>query len=110
MDSEFNLKVEAQLKSRKIKILPGKKIISFYKNADDLEMTLETGIKFATNLIVMVGEGKGGELNKVAESLGARLGSKDEIFVDERMMSSIPEVYGVGSISGKRVTDMMSQE
>ncbi len=110
MDPEFNLKVEAQLKSRKIKILPDKKIISFFKNEDDLEMTLETGIKFATNLIVMVGEGKGGELNKVAESLGARLGSKDEIFVDERMMSSIPGVYGVGSISGKRVTDMMSQE
>lgn len=110
MDPEFNLKVEAQLKSRKIKILPDKKIISFFKNADDLEMTLETGIKFATNLIVMVDQGKGGELNKVAESLGARLGSNDEIFLDERMMSSIPGVYGVGSISGKRVTDMMSQE
>jgi dihydrolipoamide dehydrogenase len=110
MDPEFNLKIDAQLKSRKIKILPDKKIISFFKNADDLEMTLETGIKFATNLIVMVGEGKGGELNKVAESLGARLGSKREIFVDERMMSSIPDVYGVGSISGKYSTDMMSQE
>ena len=110
MDPEFNLKVEAQLKSRKIKILPDKKIISFFKNADDLEMTLETGIKFATNLIVMVDQIKGGEQNKVAQSLGARLGSKDEIFVDERMMSSIPGVYGVGSISGKRVTDMMSQE
>ena len=110
MDSEFNLKVEAQLKSRKIKILPDKKIISFFKNADDLEMTLETGIKFATNLIVMVDQIKGSEQNKVAESLGARLGNKDEIFVDDRMMSSIPGVYGVGSITGKRVTDMMSQE
>ncbi len=110
MDPEFNLKVEAQLKSKKIKILPDKKIISFFKNGDDLEMTLETGIKFATNLIVMVGEGKGGELNKVAESLGARLGSEGEIFVDDRMMSSIPGVYGVSSISGKRVTDMMSLE
>ena len=110
MDSEFNLKVEAQLKSRKIKILPDKKIISFFKNADDLEMTLETGIKFSTNLIVMVDQIKGSEQNKVAESLGARLGNKDEIFVDDRMMSSIPGVYGVGSITGKRVTDMMSQE
>ena len=110
MDPEFNLKVEAQLKSRKIKILPDKKIISFFKNADDLEMTLETGIKFATNLIVMVDQIKGSEQNKVAESLGARLGNKDEIFVDDRMMSSIPGVYGVGSITGKRVTDMMSQE
>ena len=46
----------------------------------------------------------------MAESIGARLGSKDEIFVDDSMMSSIPDVYGVGSISGKYATDMMSQE
>ncbi|HCG71964.1 MAG TPA: hypothetical protein DE038_01530, partial [Nitrospina sp.] len=58
----------------------------------------------------MVDQIKGSEQNKVAESLGARLGNNDEIFVDDRMMSSIPGVYGVGSITGKRVTDMMSQE
>ncbi len=110
MDPEFNLKIEAQLKSRKIKILYNKKIVSFFKNADDLEMTLETGIKFTTNLIVMMNRIKGIEQNKVAESLGARLGNEGEIFVDEKMMSSIPGIYGIGSIAGKRVTDMMSEE
>ncbi len=110
MDSEFNSKVESQLKSRKIKILANKKIISYFKNGKDLEMTLETGIKFTTNLIVMVDQRKGIEHNKVAESLGARLGGNGEILVDDLMMSSIPGVYAVGSISGKRVTDSMSQE
>ena len=110
MDAEFNSKIEAQLKSRKIKYLGNKKIISFFKNGKDLEITLETGIKFTTNLIVMVDQRKGIEQNKIAESLGARLGSKGEILVDDLMMSSIPGVYGVGSIAGKWVADSVSQE
>ena len=110
MDSEFNSKIETQLKSRKIKYLGNKKIISFFKNGKDLEITLETGIKFTTNLIVMVDQRKGIEQNKIAESLGARLGSKGEILVDDLMMSSIPGVYGVGSIAGKWVADSVSQE
>ena len=110
MDSEFNSKIEAQLKSKKIKILANKKIVSFFKNGKDLEITLETGIKFTTNLIVMVDQRKGIEQNKIAESLGARLGRKGEILVDNLMMSSIPNIYGVGSISGKWVEDLMSQE
>ncbi len=110
MDPEFNFKVEAQLKSRKIKVLYNKKIISFFKNGNDLEVTLETGIKLTANLIVMADHRKGLEQNKIAQKLGARLGNKGEILVDDVMMSSIPGVYGVGSISGKRVTDAMSQE
>ena len=110
MDAEFNSKIEAQLKSRKIKYLGNKKITSFFKNGKDLEITLETGIKFTTNLIVMVDQRKGIEQNKIAESLGARLGSKGEILVDDLMMSSIPGVYGVGSIAGKLVADSVAQE
>ena len=58
----------------------------------------------------MVDQRKGIEQNKVAESLGARLGGNGEILVDDFMMSSIPGVYGVGSISGKGLTDSMSKE
>ncbi|MDC0206478.1 FAD-dependent oxidoreductase [Nitrospinae bacterium] len=110
MDTEFNIKVEDQLKSRKVKILYNKKIISYFKNGNDLEITLETGIKFTTNLIVILDERKGVFQNKEVEKIGARLGNKGEILVDERMMTSIPNVYGVGSISGKRVTDSMAKE
>ncbi|MBC8285624.1 MAG: NAD(P)/FAD-dependent oxidoreductase [Nitrospinae bacterium] len=110
MDPEFNIKVEAQLKSRKIKILFNKKITSYFKNGNDLEMTLETGIKFTTNLIVMLDKRKGFDQNKEVEKLGARLGNSGEILVDEGMLSSIPGVYGVGSISGKRVSDSMAKE
>ncbi|MEK9629000.1 MAG: NAD(P)/FAD-dependent oxidoreductase [Nitrospinota bacterium] len=110
LDPEFNSKIEAQLKSRKIKVLLNKKIISYFKNGTNLEITLETGVKFTVDLIVMVDQRKGLEQNKVAESLGARLGRKGEILVDDLMMSSIPNVYGVGSITGTRGVDSMSQE
>ena len=93
MDSEISSKVEAQLKSRKIKVLANKKIISYFKNGTELEITLETGIKFTTNLIVMVDHRKGLEQNKIAENLGARLGLKGDILIDDLLMSSIPGVY-----------------
>lgn len=110
MDSEFNNKVEAQLKSRKIKILFNKKITSYFKNGNDLEMTLETGIKFTTNLIVMLDQRKGLDQNKEAEKLGARLGNKGEILVDEAMLSSVSGVYAVGSVTGRRISDSMARE
>ncbi len=110
MDPEFNIKVEDQLKNRKVKTLFNKKIASYFKNGNDLEMTLETGIKFSTNLIVILDERKGIYKNKEVEKIGARLGNKGEILVDEGMMTSIPGVYGVGSISGRRVTDSMAKE
>tara|TARA_B100000686_G_scaffold234751_1_gene242510 strand:+ start:1861 stop:3177 length:1317 start_codon:yes stop_codon:yes gene_type:complete len=110
MDSEFNAKAEDQLKNKKIKILFDKKIVSYFKNGDDLEITLETGIKFSANLIVMFDERKGLHQNKEVENLGARLGPKGEILVDEGMMTSIPGIFSVGSISGQRVTDSMAKE
>ena len=110
IDSEISSKVEAQLKSKKIKILANKKIISYFKNGTELEITLETGIKFTTNLIVMVDHRKGLEQNKIAENLGARLGLKGEILVDDLLMSSIPGVYCVGSTSGSLVADSIAQE
>ena len=92
------------------KILANKKIISYFKNGTELEITLETGIKFTTNLIIMVDHRKGLEQNKLAENLGARLGLKGEILVDDLLMSSIPDVYCVGSTSGTLVADSIAQE
>ncbi len=110
MDSEFNSKAEDQLKNKKIKILFDKKVVSYFKNGNDLEITLETGIKFSANLIVMFDDRRGLLQNKEVEKLGARLGQKGEILIDEGMMTSIPGVFGVGSITGKRLTDSMVKE
>ena len=53
MDEDFNVEIERQLKEKKIKILAGKKLVSFYKNGAELEITLETGIKFSVHQIII---------------------------------------------------------
>jgi len=110
MDGDFNVEIERQFKEKKIKILPGKKLISIYKNGDELEITLETGIKFSVHQIIIAGDRAGVEENGVAEKLGIRLGEHQNIFVDDRMMTSLPGVYAVGSSAGELTSDTLSQE
>ena len=110
MDEDFNVEIERQLKEKKIKILAGKKLISFYKTEGELEVTLETGIKFSVHQIVIAGDRTGVERVAEIEKLGVRLGEHQKIFVDESMMTSLPGVYAVGSITGELTSDTLSQE
>jgi dihydrolipoamide dehydrogenase len=110
MDEDFNFAVENQFKEKKIKILPGKKIISIYKNGDELEITLETGIKFSVHQIIIANDRLGSDMNNVAEELGVRLGDHKKIFVDGSMLTSLPGVYAVGSITGELTSNTLSQE
>ncbi|MBT5550483.1 MAG: NAD(P)/FAD-dependent oxidoreductase [Nitrospina sp.] len=110
MDEDFNVVIERLLKEKKIKILAGKKMISFYKNDPELEVTLETGIKFSVHLIIIAGDRVGGEEVSEIEKLGIRLGEHQKVFVDEGMMTSLPTVYAVGSITGELTSDTLSKE
>ena len=110
MDEDFNIEIERQLKEKKIKILAGKKLISFYKTGGELEVTLETGIKFSAHQIVIAGDRRGVEGISEIEKLGIRLGEHQKIFVDEAMMTSLPGVYAVGSVAGELTSDTLSQE
>ncbi len=110
MDEDFNNSVESQLKEKRIKILPGKKLISIYKNGDELEITLETGIKFSVHQIIIASDRLGMEVNSVAKELGVRLGDHNKILVDDTMLTSLPGVYAVGSIAGELTSNTLSQE
>ena len=110
LDEDFNKAVESQFKTKKIKVLPGKKIISIYKNAGEIEITLESGIKFSVNQII-IAEGRAGmPENDVAEKLGVRLGEHKNILVDDAMMTSLPGVFAVGSVTGELTSDTLSRE
>lgn len=110
MDEDFNVALESQFKEKKIKILPKKKLISIYKNGDELEITLETGIKFSVHQIIIASDRLGMEMNNVAEELGVRLGDHKKILVDDSMLTSLPGVYAVGSIAGELTSNALSQE
>ena len=110
IDEDFNIAIERLFKEKKIKILPGKKLISIFKNGDELEITLETGIKFSVHQIIIAGDRLGAKANYDAESLGIRLGEHQKILVDDSMLTSLPGVYAVGSVTGELTSDTLSQE
>lgn len=110
LDEDFNIAIERQFKEKKIKILPGKKLISIYKNEDELEITLETGIKLSVHQIIIAGDRSGVKESDVAENLGIRLGENQKILVDDSMLTSLPGVYAVGSITGELTSGTLSQE
>jgi dihydrolipoamide dehydrogenase len=110
IDEDFNVAIERQFKEKKIKILPGKKLISIFKNCDELEITLDTGIKFSVHQIIIATDRSGLEENYDAESLGVRLGEHHKILVDDSMLTSLPGVYAVGSVTGELISDTLSQE
>jgi dihydrolipoamide dehydrogenase len=110
MDEDFNVEIERQLKEKKIKILSGKKLISFYKTEGEMGVTLETGIKFSVQQIIIAEARSGVDEITETENLGIRLGEHQKIFVDEGMMTSLPGVYAVGSIVGELTSDTLSQE
>ena len=110
LDEDFNKVVESQFKAKKIKVLPEKKIISIYKNGGEIEITLESGIKFSVNQIVIAVDRSGIQENDVAEKLGVRLGEHKNILVDDAMLTSLPNVFAVGSVTGELTSDTLSQE
>jgi dihydrolipoamide dehydrogenase len=110
MDVDFNADIERQLRDKKIKILAGKKLISFYKTGDELGVTLETGIKFSVHQIIIAESRVGVKEISEIESLGIRVGEHQKIFVDDGMMTSLPGVYAVGSIAGGLTSDTLAQE
>ncbi len=110
MDADFNVAIERQLKEKKIKILAGKKIVSFYKNGAELKITLETNIKFSVHQIIIAGDRSGVAEISAVEKFGIRCGEHQKIFVDESMMTSLPGVYAVGSIAGDLTSDTLAQE
>ena len=110
MDEDFNVEIDRQLKEKKIKVLAGKRLVSFYKKGAELEITLETGIKFSVHQIIIAGDRTGVADSAEIEKLGIRLGDHHKVFVDEAMMTSLPGVYAVGSITGELTSDALSQE
>jgi dihydrolipoamide dehydrogenase len=102
--------LEAGMKRRKVKLLLGKRIISIYRNGDDIDVTLDGGVKFSTGIIVQTG-GRRGQTDELgAEELGMRLGQDGEILVDEALRTSVPGVFAAGSVLGRPSYESLTEE
>ena len=109
-DPEIINNLERSLKSLKVKLLLGKKISSYFKNNELLDITLAEGIKFQTEKIILNLDRQGNSEYLECDTLGVRVGDKKEILVNDKLETSVPDIFAVGSITGRRSRSGISEE
>jgi dihydrolipoamide dehydrogenase len=102
--------LEAGFKQQKIKTLLGKKIISIFKDTEKMDVTLDRGVKFSTERILVSGERSGNTAHLGLGSLDIEQGSSQEIWVNENMETSLRGVFAAGSVTGRRRSLQISKE
>ncbi|MBI4383298.1 MAG: NAD(P)/FAD-dependent oxidoreductase [Nitrospinae bacterium] len=110
LDADVATALETEMKRRKVKLLLGKKIVSVFKDADKIDVSLEGAIKFPVDKIMLTGRRKANTDDLDTERLGIRLGERKEILVDEKMQTAAPGVYAVGSVTGSVPDPNRSEE
>jgi len=102
--------VEQSLKRLKIKLLLGKKISSYFKNNECLDITLAEGIKFQADQIILNLNRQGNSENLKCDTLGVRVGDTKELLVNDKLETSVPGIFAVGSATGRRSRPGVSEE
>ncbi len=109
-DPDLITALEAYFKQQKIKTLLGKKIISIFKDAEKIDITLDGGVKFSTEKVLVSGERLGNTADLGLDGLGIEMGLNQEIWVNENMETSLPGVFAVGSVTGRSRSLQISKE
>ena len=102
--------LEQSLKRLKIKLLLGKKISSYFKNNECLDITLAEGIKFQADQIILNLNRQGNSENLKCDTLGVRVGDTKELLVNDKLETSVPGIFAVGSATGRRSRPGISEE
>jgi len=93
---------EEQVRKKRLKIILNKKIVSIYKRDGEIDVSLDGGIKFPVSKIFF-----GGVRAPCSKALNIgtsdiRLGEHEEILVDEKMETSLPGVFAIGSVTRQK--------
>lgn len=110
LDPELIEALEAGLKQVKVKSLLGKNILSIYKKDESIDITLEGGIKFPVQKILVGQRRVGNTAGSVAAGLGIEMGDHHEVWVNEKMETSCAGLSAVGSVTGHDRSPERSQE
>lgn len=102
--------IEASLKKQKIKLLLNRKLVSYYKNNDLFDITLEGGVKFQVAKIIVNLSRQGNTSGLDCERLGLRLGERKEVFVNEILETSTSGIFAAGSVTGQMSSAGVSAE
>ena len=109
-DPDLITALETGFKKVKIKTLLGKKIISIFKDEGKIDVTLDGGVKFSTERILVSGERLGNTAGIGLDDLSIERGSSQEIWVNETMETSLKGVFAVGSVTGRSRSLQISKE
>ena len=109
-DPDLITALEAGFKKQKIKTLLGKKIISIFKDTDKIDVTLDGGVKFSTERILVSGERLGNTADLGLDGLSIEKGPNQEIWVNENMETSLKGVFAAGSVTGRSRSLQISKE
>lgn len=109
-DPDLITALETKFKKQKIKTLLGKKIISIFKDTEKINVTLDGGVKFSTEKILVSGERLGNTADLELDGLSVERGPNREIWVNENMETSLKGVFAVGSVTGRSRSLQISKE
>jgi len=109
-DPDITDSMEKEMKTRKVKVLLNKKVISIFKDTDTLDISLGGGVKFSVQTIVLTSGRMARTQGLNARQIGLRMGERQQILVDEKMETTAKGVYAVGSVTGRKSFDGLSEE
>ncbi len=102
--------MEGEMKRQKIKLLLNKKVISIFKDTHAIDISLDGGVKFSVQTIILTGNRKAQAEGLDAGNLGLRLGEKGQVLVNEKQETTLNGVYAVGSMTGRDGFHGLSEE
>ena len=101
-DPEIIDALEQSFKKQKIKTLLNKRIISTFMDSSKIDITLDGGVKFSVEKMVMAGDRLGNTSEVLTHGLGIEMGKDHEVWVNEEMETSLKGVYAAGSVTGRK--------
>ncbi len=110
VDPELIGFLERGLKQAKVKLLLKKQIKSIFKNGEGLAITLDGGIKFSVKKLMVCGERVVDTTGFLEPVVSPDKGPAGEIFVDEKMKTTLAGLFAAGSITGFTRNPFRSQE
>lgn len=109
-DPELIAALEVSLKQAKIKTLLNKRILSILKRPEGIDITLDGGIKFTAQKILVGQRRVGNTSGSVVDGLGIEMGGHQEVWVNEKMETSCKHLFAAGSVTGHDRSPERSQE
>ncbi|MGP0564746.1 MULTISPECIES: FAD-dependent oxidoreductase [unclassified Nitrospina] len=109
-DPELIDVLEAGLKRAKVKSLFNKKILSILKQDGGIDITLDGGIKFSVEKILVGYRRVGRTPGSLDAAMGMEMGDRREIWADACMRTSVKNVFAAGSVTGHERSPEHSSE